>query len=581
MPRSLAFVRSSTAVLLSALSLLVPSARGSADLVLNEVLYDPDGPDEGHEFVELWNPESTAVSLGGISIEAGDDADPGAWSSIFAGAAEDSVRPRSAFLVAGPELRATIQNGPDALRLTRAGVVLDLVGYGALSAPGLYRGAPAPDAPSGQSLARVRDGVDTGSNAADWSPEPEPTPGTANRPDTRLTISRASLSLDPEVPWPGDQALLQATVRNRGRLAVEAARWRLDAAVRAPGAPDTTGAETPAGVFPGVTIAPGESAIARCALSAPASGRFDLRVVLRDLGAGGITGPAIGDTVRILARSTAGPLVVNEFAFRDRGAGEWVELIAREDVADLGGFALSDRGGRACPIDRGGSPRGVHAGEIVVLAESPSRVRDVYVVPESLVLGCRGGWPALNDADGSDGFADRVRVLDSSGIPSDAVPYRAEYVGRGGSMERLGAALPSATPRSWSESIDPRGGTPGRPNSVQAPRPGGGPGGRLLLASPRVLRRAPGVPEAPVVLAFGEAARGRRVRVIVHDLLGRPLRILVDGQRVLGEAAFAWDGRDDAGVPVPAGTYVARAETIPDGAEPARSGSLALTVVGR
>jgi flagellar basal-body rod modification protein FlgD len=55
----------------------------------------------------------------------------------------------------------------------------------------------------------------------------------------------------------------------------------------------------------------------------------------------------------------------------------------------------------------------------------------------------------------------------------------------------------------------------------------------------------------------------------------------VEGQRVLGEAAFVWDGRDDAGDPVPAGAYVARAETIPDGAEQARSENLALTVVDR
>jgi len=114
---------------------------------------------------------------------------------------------------------------------------------------------------------------------------------------------------------------------------------------------------------------------------------------------------------------------------------------------------------------------------------------------------------------------------------------------------------------------------------VQAPGPGET-AGRLLLAASRVLRRRPGAPVAPVVLAFGEVARGRRVRVFVHDLLGRPRRRLVDGQRVLGGAAFIWDGRDDAGEPVPAGTYVARAETIPDGAAPARSGNLALTVLG-
>jgi flagellar hook assembly protein FlgD len=84
-----------------------------------------------------------------------------------------------------------------------------------------------------------------------------------------------------------------------------------------------------------------------------------------------------------------------------------------------------------------------------------------------------------------------------------------------------------------------------------------------------------------VILAFGEAARGARVRVVVHDHLGRARRHLVEGQRVTGEAAFAWDGRDDWGQAVPAGLYVARAETIPDASEPSRSGSLALTVLDR
>ncbi len=579
MPRSLAWVRLAAAFLLVLVPLLAPSGRACADLVLNEVLYDPEGPDEGSEFVELWNPDSTALPLEGISIEAGDGGKPGSWSLIYAGAAGDSVPPRRAFLVPGSALRGAIQNGPDALRLVRAGVVLDLLGYGALTAPELYRGAPAADAASGESLARVRDGVDTGSNATDWTPEAEPSPGRANHPDVRLAIARGSAALTPEVPWPGQQALLHVTVRNRGLLAIDAPRWRVEAAIRGAADADATWPPVPASICPGVTIAPGESAIARCAIPTPASGRFDVRVTLRDLGPAGPADPAIADTAVILTRSGAGSLVVNEIAFRDRGAGEWVELFAREEVPDFGEFALSDAGGRAYAIDRGPMPRAAREGELFVLAESPALVRAAYALPESLVLGCRGGWPSLNDTGGEDEFADRVRILDARGIPSDVVPYRAEYTERGGSIERLGAALPSASPGSWSESIDPRAGTPGRPNSVQAPGPGET-AGRLLLAASRVLRRRPGAPVAPVVLAFGEVARGRRVRVFVHDLLGRPRRRLVDGQRVLGGAAFIWDGRDDAGEPVPAGTYVARAETIPDGAAPARSGNLALTVLG-
>ena len=593
MPRSHAVARRVLAfLLLAALTLLVEAAalallagavpgRARADLLLNEVLYDPDGSDEGHEFVELWNPDSAAAPLEGISIESGDGARPGVWSSIYAGAAGDSVLPRRAFLIPGSALLGAIQNGPDALRLTRAGVVLDLVGYGALAFPELYRGAPAPDVSSGQSLARVQDGVETGVNASDWAAETEPSPGMANHPDLRLTIAKGGSVLRPEVPWPGDVALLRVTVRNRGRLAVDGARWRVEAAIRRGAEADTAWPERPAAVCPGVSMAPGDSARVPCALAIPQPGRFDVRVILRDAGVSPIAESAIADTTVILARSTAGPLAVNEIAFRDRGAGEWVELIAREDVPDLGEFAMTDAGGRAYAIDRGEAPRGLGAGAILVVAESPDILRGAYALPESLVSGCRGGWPALNDQDGEEGFADLVRIVDTRGIPSDAVPYRSDFSERGGSIERLGAALPSAVPGTWSESVDARAGTPGRPNSVQAPRPGSDPEGRLLLASSRVLRRGPGALASPVVLAFGEAARGRRVRVFVHDLLGRPRRRLVDGQRVLGEAAFLWDGKDDAGVPVPAGTYVARAETLPEGTEPARSGNLALTVVDR
>jgi len=558
--------------------LLLGATRAGADLLLNEVLYDPDGPDEGLEFVELWNPDSIARSLDGVLVEAGDGSRPGTWTPLFSGTAGDSVPPGAAWLIDGTALRAAIQNGPDALRLTREGVPLDLLGYGALTAPELYRGSPAVDVPSGQSLARVRDGEDTGSNASDWAAEPEPTPGRANHPTLRLTIARGSARLDPETPWPGEASTLSLLVRNRGRLAVEAERWEVLASIRRPEAPDTAWSRSPAALAPGTALTPGDSAIVRCPFLAPAEGRFDLRVILRARAESDAI--AIGDTILLRSRSGAGPLLVNEIAFRDRGAGEWVELIAREAVSDLGAYSLSDAGGRAYRIEPGSASRGAGAGQLFVLAEFPVRVRDAYGVPENLVLGCAGGWPALNDTDDDDGIADRVRILDGDGIAADAVPYRAGTVERGGSLERLGASLPSTSPNSWAESIDPFGGTPGRPNSMHAPSPEGA-SDRLLVASPRVLRRRPGAPVEPIVLSFGAVARGARVRVLVHDLLGRTRRHLIEGHRVLGPAAFVWDGRDDRGAPVPAGVYIARAETIPDGAEPARSGNLALTVIER
>ena len=59
MPRPLA------SALLIAVSLLAPllPPRAGAELLLNEILYDPAGPDEGMEFVELWNPDTAAVAF--------------------------------------------------------------------------------------------------------------------------------------------------------------------------------------------------------------------------------------------------------------------------------------------------------------------------------------------------------------------------------------------------------------------------------------------------------------------------------------------------------------------------------------
>src|SRR5437773_479603 len=220
------------ALALACASCLSCVSRAGGDLLLNEVLYDPLGPDEQHEFVELWNPDSTVVPLEGVALEAGDGARPDSWTIVWRGGAGSVAAPGVAFLVAGDALLGALQNGPDAVRLVRNGAVLDLLGYGDLEAPALYEGAPAPDAGSGQSLARVRDGADTGVNRDDWAVESEPTPGAANHPDVRLRISRSGVVTTPEVAWPGEEVELRAWIRNSGRLPIGEGKWAARAEVR-------------------------------------------------------------------------------------------------------------------------------------------------------------------------------------------------------------------------------------------------------------------------------------------------------------------------------------------------------------
>ena len=546
-------------VLLCAISLACPAR---ADLVLNEVLYDPAGADEGMEFVELWNGDDVPRPLAGIAIEAGDGAHPEAWVVIHRGQPADSVPPHAAYLVSDSALGGAIQNGPDAVRLTRDGVPLDRLGWGDLESSSLFESAPAPDVPSGHSLARREDGRDGDSNVTDWADEAAPTPGRANRPEERLVFDHGSAAVTPIVAWPGEPMAFGATVRNRGRRDLAGTRWRLVA-----------DAEPPA-MTPGVSLAPGESALVSVSIPAPSSGAFLLRARLE--AAEGVPTFDLADTAIIPVRSVAAPAVIHEIAFRDAGSGEWVELWFREAVQDVGLFALADATASPRAIDRGPMPRPAAAGEFLVIAQDPARVASIHGIAAGAALGVVGGWPSLNDVVGASGVSDVVRLIGPGGSPSDAVPYRGESVTRGGSLERLSPDLPSAAPGSWGESVDPARGTPGRLNSLRAPEPGALPRGPLLVASARVLRRTEAT---PLLFRLTPEARRLALTVDVRDLLGRARRVLLRGQRFVSEGAFLWDGRDDAGQPVPAGIYIVRAEGVSEGARP-RVSVLAIAVSG-
>jgi flagellar basal-body rod modification protein FlgD len=47
----------------------------------------------------------------------------------------------------------------------------------------------------------------------------------------------------------------------------------------------------------------------------------------------------------------------------------------------------------------------------------------------------------------------------------------------------------------------------------------------------------------------------------VTDVRGRAVRRIPLGERPAGEGSFVFDGRDDAGAPLPAGVYLATLET--------------------
>jgi len=81
---------------------------------------------------------------------------------------------------------------------------------------------------------------------------------------------------------------------------------------------------------------------------------------------------------------------------------------------------------------------------------------------------------------------------------------------------------------------------------------------------------------SPVALAFTLSAPASSVDVDVLDAQGNRLRRLTSGALAAGQNAAAWDGTDDAGRPVVAGTYAYRASAMGTGA----GASLAIVAQG-
>ncbi|MCX6338971.1 MAG: lamin tail domain-containing protein [Candidatus Aureabacteria bacterium] len=184
-------------------------------LVINEILYDYPGADDGHEFVELYNNQDAAVDLSGYKIQA---SVAGQFHTSAVIPAGRTISPHSYFLIGESEVRDVngnlsdlvvtleLQNGDDndpddhtdtglsdtdGVRLVRPDrYVLDTVLYdnpntslyGDDSIPGQTYELN-PDVNPGQSLSRKSAGLDT-NRATDFEVLNTPSPTGSISPDT-------------------------------------------------------------------------------------------------------------------------------------------------------------------------------------------------------------------------------------------------------------------------------------------------------------------------------------------------------------------------------------------------------------
>ncbi len=169
-----------------ALHVPLRSAQGPAVLI-NEVQYDPPGGpvEAGHEWVELYNAGSGAVSLAGWQLadnKEGEDLgpagrlEPGAFLIVAGGEGFAADHPDfdGQVLVVDGAVGNGLGNSGDRLRLLGGGGLLwDAMSYGD---DATAMDPPAPDVVGGHSLERAPAGADT-DRSTDWVDQAQPSPG--------------------------------------------------------------------------------------------------------------------------------------------------------------------------------------------------------------------------------------------------------------------------------------------------------------------------------------------------------------------------------------------------------------------
>ncbi len=531
--------------------------------IVAEVHYDAAGDDTGREFVELFNPGAAPVPLAGVRLEAGDGAGPGRWTLRWTGGARDTIAPGGRFVVGGalvePAPQAIValdlQNGPDAIRLVWPDGAVEVVGYGALAHAEYFCGAPAPDAASGFSIARIPDASDLGSNAADFRAA-APSPGRANQSRRNLAVPRGALSVAPERPAPGVAATLSGRLANAGADTLRVGDLTLRVEVEAiPGDASPRAAAAPAALVPPVlgplVLPPGDTLRFEQALEPLAAGRH--RLWLRVSTPGDENPDDDRDSLRFLVGP--GPLAVTEIQFHPAdGEGEWVEVANRAGrPVELERFTLSDRGSaRGVPRDGAGA---LAPESLAVLAQDRGALLAAYPGLDPARVWQVSPWPALNNSDDSAGVADEVVIRDADGLVGERLAYRARGVPAGVPIEwREGA---------WQAALDPRG-TPLAP--PRAPPPAAR---RFDLAPARVAGSG-----GRVTLAWALPWPRARVRADLYDLDGRRVAELLPESGSAGRAT-----RELALSGVAAGVYwvVLEARSDPGGARLAESRALRVT----
>jgi hypothetical protein len=513
------------------------------DLVINEIDFAPAVPES--EFVEIYNRSPRRIDLSSIWLGDARSAGPITTSRILMepGAYAVVTRDSASLAQRFPDLPGiqmagwpTLNNSGDTVMLIYRGDTLDTVTYG-----------PQPGGPTG-SLERT-DPEAPSDFPPNWIPSVSPggaTPGRINSaylPDTEppdlqfveQTSATAVRAVFTE-PLPVDR--------------IEPAAFELNGRtpdVIAPGTPHYS-----TDYF--LLFESVESGTLRASQMADASG--NLRV-------------ATNSSVHLLPRP--GELIINEIMFEPRideydglaDQAEYVEIRnLSPDPVSVNQCTLrgpENEDGQFDTMPLAAMPSGIGALEYAVIVDHKTST-----FAESLLARITGDHirPLGSGTLGLRNDGSRIRLW-CDGEEIDAAAYDPHWhhphlvESRGVSLERISPLANASEASTWTSSVDPTGGTPGKRNSVAANESSDETATEESVeVSPSPFGHDRDGYRDHTVISYRLRTERPLIRVTVYDSIGRTVRHLTRGRATAREGSMIWDGMDDRGDPVSTGIYI-------------------------
>lgn len=526
-------------------SMVTPTFLYAETVVINEVMFNPDGNENAREYVELFNLSVEPVSLEGFIIGDGTGFD----NIVPVKENEWTVPGKSFALIMDPdyfdsgELYEGIPSDTPIFTVVDKAIGLRGLSNSAAEPVSLISGAGdtlsvvtySLDCPPGHSWERIMpEGEDTITNFAP-SVKTGGTPGQNNSvtpPAHNPAMEEGSIRFIPSSPHMGEALRIAVSYRNKGLEPV-------------------SGVEVTVRLEPDIHIGtvsfaeelePGEvSPEASLYFEAVYGGRLAFTAFV----VSGETNYTADDTLHVMfdVEVPLGTLILNEvMAGPEDRVSEWVEVMnTGNSSVDLFNWGV---------LDRTASAAGIVSGHVFIKAYGYSVLASellAFSLPEDAVSARVEDFPRLNN-DG-----DTVKLLDFTGAFSDSMAY--DDAPEGISLELISEAYKSSV-SGWDACVDESGSTPGRLNSISYTSDVSG-----EKKIPLSLNAAPNPFAEHVTISYRLPFPAARVSLYVYDRRGRLVARLRDAEESGPEWSDTWDGKS-GGSRLPAGPYILSIEAL-------------------